>query len=190
MGFPCGSAGKESTCNAGDLGLIPGLGRSPGEGKGYPLQYSGLENSMDYIVHGVTKSQTWLWLSLSLFTVRKQIFTKNNKTNISSVRVTYNVRAKINSPYTHVVVEFFRTSRMASVLSLGLHELALRIQNYLTVLCVYTYIYTVNIKHRIFKPNLQSVTSHMLSKFSRQMSASNTESISAWSFQLSLIFEY
>ena len=58
--FPGGSAGKESTCNAGDLGLIPGLGRSPGEGKGYPLQYSGLENSMDYIVHGVAKSQTQL----------------------------------------------------------------------------------------------------------------------------------
>ena len=47
LGFPCGSVGKESTCNAGDLGLIPGLGRSPREGKGYPLQYSGLENSMD-----------------------------------------------------------------------------------------------------------------------------------------------
>ena len=46
-GFPCGSAGKESTCNGGDLGLIPGLGRSPGEGKGYPLQYSGPENSME-----------------------------------------------------------------------------------------------------------------------------------------------
>ena len=45
LGFPCGSAGKESTCNLGDLGLNPGLGRSPGEGKGYPLQYSGLENS-------------------------------------------------------------------------------------------------------------------------------------------------
>ena len=56
--FPCGSAGKESACNAGDLGSIPGLGRSPGEGNGYPLQYSGLENSMDCIVHGVTKSQT------------------------------------------------------------------------------------------------------------------------------------
>ena len=54
LGFPCGSAGKESACNAGDLGSIPGLGRSPGEGKGYPLQYSGLENSMDCIVHGVT----------------------------------------------------------------------------------------------------------------------------------------
>ena len=57
LGFPCGSAGKESACNAGDLGSIPGLGRSPGEGKGYPLQYSGLENSfMDYIAHGVAKS--------------------------------------------------------------------------------------------------------------------------------------
>ena len=46
-GFPCVSAGKESACNAGDLGLIPGLGRSPGEENGYPLQYSGLENAMD-----------------------------------------------------------------------------------------------------------------------------------------------
>ena len=60
LGFPCGSAGKESTCNAGDLGSIPGLGRSPGEGKGYGLQYSGLENSMDCIVHGITKNQTRL----------------------------------------------------------------------------------------------------------------------------------
>ena len=58
MGFPCGSAGKEYACNAGDLGLISGLGRSPGEGKGYPLQCSGLENSMGCIVHGVAKTQT------------------------------------------------------------------------------------------------------------------------------------
>ena len=57
---PDGSAGKESTCNAGDLGSIPALGRSPGEGNSYPLQYSGVENSMDCIVHGVTKSQTLL----------------------------------------------------------------------------------------------------------------------------------
>ena len=57
MGFPGGSVGKEATCNAGGLGSIPGLGRSPGEGKGYPLQSSGLENSMDYI-HGVAKSGT------------------------------------------------------------------------------------------------------------------------------------
>ena len=47
LGFPCGSADKETTCNAGDLGSIPGFGRAPGEGKGYPLQYSDLENSMD-----------------------------------------------------------------------------------------------------------------------------------------------
>ena len=53
-------AGKESACNVGDLGLNPGSGRSPGEGKGYPLQYFGLENSMDRIVHGVAKSQTRL----------------------------------------------------------------------------------------------------------------------------------
>ena len=59
-GFPGGSAGKESTCNVGDLGSIPGLARSPREGKGYPLQYSGLENSMDCIVHAVTKSLTRL----------------------------------------------------------------------------------------------------------------------------------
>ena len=58
LGFPCGSAGKESACNVGDMGSIPGLGGSPGEGKGYPLQYSGLENSMDCIVHGVSKSWT------------------------------------------------------------------------------------------------------------------------------------
>ena len=53
LGFPCGSAGKESACNAGDL---VGLGRSPGEGKGYLLQYSGLENSMECIVYGVAES--------------------------------------------------------------------------------------------------------------------------------------
>ena len=58
--IPCASAGKEPTYNEGDQGLIPGLGRSPGEGKGYPLQYSGLENSMDCIVQGVTKSRTQL----------------------------------------------------------------------------------------------------------------------------------
>ena len=60
LGFPCGPAGKESACNVGDLGSIPELGRSPGEGKGYPLQYSGLENSMDYIVLGVAKNWTRL----------------------------------------------------------------------------------------------------------------------------------
>ena len=65
VGFPRSSAGKESACNEGDLGLIPGLGRSPGEGNGSPLQYSCLENPPDRgawwaMVHGVTKSQTQL----------------------------------------------------------------------------------------------------------------------------------
>ena len=65
LGFSCGSAGKESACNAGNLGSIPGLGRSPGEGKGYPLQYSGLQNSMDctYTI-GSKESDTTEGLSL------------------------------------------------------------------------------------------------------------------------------
>ena len=57
LGFPWGLASKESTCNVGDLGSIPGLGRSPGEGKGYSLQYSGLENSMDCVLHVIIKSE-------------------------------------------------------------------------------------------------------------------------------------
>ena len=68
--FPCGSAGKEFACNAGDPGSIPGSGRSPGEGIGYPLQYSGLENSMDCIVHGGTKSRT----QLSVFDFNYQLW--------------------------------------------------------------------------------------------------------------------
>ena len=58
VSFPDTTVGKESTCNAGDLGSIPGLGRSLGEGNDCSLQYSGLENSMDCVVHGVTKSWT------------------------------------------------------------------------------------------------------------------------------------
>ena len=58
MVFPDSSVGKESACNTEDLGSIPGLGRFPGEGKGYLLQYSGLENSMDFIVHAVAESDT------------------------------------------------------------------------------------------------------------------------------------
>ena len=75
MGFPCGSAGRESACNVGDLGSIPGLGRSPGEGKGYPLQFCGLENSTDCIVCGVAKS--WTRLSDTFFkfkTCRSDVF--------------------------------------------------------------------------------------------------------------------
>ena len=65
LGFPCGSAGKKSSCNSGDLGLIPGLGRSPGKRIGYPLQYSGLENSMDS-TWGCKELDMTKWLSLSL----------------------------------------------------------------------------------------------------------------------------
>ena len=63
LGFSYGSAGKESACNVGDLRSVPELGRSPGEGKGYPLQYSGLENSMGCVVRGVAKS----WTQMSSF---------------------------------------------------------------------------------------------------------------------------
>ena len=69
LGFPCGSAGKQAACNVGDLASIPGLGRSPGEGKGYPLQYSGLENSTDSIVHGVAKSDRTATFTHKLYSI-------------------------------------------------------------------------------------------------------------------------
>ena len=69
MGLPGGTGGKESTCNAGDLGSIPGLGRSPAEGKSYTLQYSGLENSGLYSPRGCKESVTTEQLSLSLLCV-------------------------------------------------------------------------------------------------------------------------
>jgi len=72
-GFPCGSAGKESACNVGDLGSIPGLGRCPGQGKGYPLQYSVLENSMDlYSPWGRKESE--MTERLALYTFKFRIF--------------------------------------------------------------------------------------------------------------------
>ena len=74
LGFPGGSAGKESACNVGDLGLVPGLGRSPGEGNGYPLQYSGQENSMDYSLWGCKESDTTERLSLSKRTVNEKLY--------------------------------------------------------------------------------------------------------------------
>ena len=89
-GFPCGSADKESACNVGDLGLIPGLGRSPGEGNGYPLQYSGLENSMNCIVMGSQRlGQDWATFTLTLtfisdqgliFKLYKELIRLNGKT--------------------------------------------------------------------------------------------------------------
>ena len=74
MGFPCGSAGKESACSVGDLGSITGLERSPGEGKGHSLQYSGLQNSLDYTVHGVALVGIFsplhgFWLSVNFFCI-------------------------------------------------------------------------------------------------------------------------
>ena len=76
MGFPWGSAGKESVHNAGDPSSIPGLGISLGEGNGYPLQYNGLENSMDCLVHGVAESDTTERLSLS-YGIRSHQFMAN-----------------------------------------------------------------------------------------------------------------
>ena len=96
LGFLCGSAGKESACSVGDLGLMSGLGRSPIEGKGYPLQYSGLENSMECIVHGVRKSRTWLkdfhfsfiWRQIprenAMWQLRIQVITDEGMAKISS----------------------------------------------------------------------------------------------------------
>ena len=72
LGFPGGLDGKASACSAGDLGSIPELGRSPGKGKGYPLQYSGLENSIDWIVHGVAKNRTRLSNFQSHFQAEKK----------------------------------------------------------------------------------------------------------------------
>ena len=74
--FPCGSAGKESACNVGDLGSIPGLGISPGEGKGYPLQYSGLENSMDResdMTERLSQALSILYNNLENYTLKKKI---------------------------------------------------------------------------------------------------------------------
>ena len=67
LGFPCTSADKESTCNAGALGSVPEWGRPPGDGRGYPLQYSGLENSMDSVVHGIAESDMIVRLALRVF---------------------------------------------------------------------------------------------------------------------------
>ena len=82
-GFPCGSADKESGCKAVVLGSIPGLGRSPGEGKGYPLRCSGLENSKDCIVHGVTK----------------------NRTRLSDFHFTHSVFKCLSSPHHRILLE-------------------------------------------------------------------------------------
>ena len=89
QGFPDSSVGKESAFNVGELGLIPGLGISPGDGKGYLLQYSGLENPMDCIVHGVAKSQTGLsdfHFHFTMIQMRTDHFDKKKKSVGSVVR--------------------------------------------------------------------------------------------------------
>ena len=90
-GFPGGSAGKGSACNAGDLASIPGLGRSPGEAKGYPLQYPGLENSMDCIVHGVAKLDITEQLSLN-FTSPLAIGVPSSGSSYNSLRSILNAK--------------------------------------------------------------------------------------------------
>ena len=87
LGLPDSSVGKESACNAGDLGSILGLGRSPGEEKGYPLQHSGLENFLNCIVHGVSKSWTRLsnWTELNWRKIIKNMSERWRKEAVSPV---------------------------------------------------------------------------------------------------------
>ena len=126
-GFPYGSAGKESAHNVGDLGSIPGLGRSPGEGKGYPLQYSGLENSMDCIVHGVAKS----WTRLSNFylhiTTAQKILTAIiiiliSKVNFSSLLWNPSLHGVFQGLCSHLIIPI-----LLRVLNLSFCFLLLRI---------------------------------------------------------------
>ena len=88
LGFLCGSTGKESACNAGDLGLIPGLGSSAGEGKGLPLQHCGVENSMDCIIHGATKGQTHM-SQLSLSSLAQALCPKSWVRSVEETRSSY-----------------------------------------------------------------------------------------------------
>ena len=108
LGFPDSSVGKESACNVGDLGSIPRLGRSPREGKGYPFQYSGLENSMDCTVHGVTELDTTEKLSLhhkkrykdrfnsKFFLLEKCLFSKLQVASILKLYVVEKAIIKLN----------------------------------------------------------------------------------------------
>ena len=102
LGFPCGSAGKESACKAGNLGSIPGLGRSLGEGKGYLLQYSGLENSMDYCPWGQKKSDTTEQLSLHFTSLHFKLVYEQHQTSITPVNLSVAIflvdRAQPSSP--------------------------------------------------------------------------------------------
>ena len=140
MGFSDSSAGKEFACNGGHLGLIPGLGRYPGEGKGYPLQYSGLENSIDCIVHRVTKSQTrlsdfhFLNKFFSLLGKDEIQFKQVNNLNLmiteevmetlKQIRCTHiiiwNVRNAIQDNRFHILGFFFYTKHQISAMNASL----------------------------------------------------------------------
>ena len=102
MGFPDSSVGKESICNTGDLGLIPGLGRSPGEGKGYSLQYSGLENSTDRIVHGVAKS----WTQLSEFHFTLMHHTRRYSLSVSPTHLILTLITRLKGSFSTVKLSF------------------------------------------------------------------------------------
>ena len=113
MGFPDSSVGKESACNGGDLGSIPGLQRYSGEGKGYTLQYSGLENSMDYIVHGVTTSQTrpsnfhFLNKFFSLLGKDEIQFRQVNNLNLM---ITEGIKTLMQIWCTHIIIQNVRNA--------------------------------------------------------------------------------
>ena len=85
--FPHSSVGKESTCNVGDLGSIPGLGRFPGEGKTYPLQYSGLENSMDYTDHGIIQARILEWVGFPFSRGSSQLRDQTQASHIVYLRL-------------------------------------------------------------------------------------------------------
>ena len=110
-GLPCDSAGKESSCNAGDLGLILGLGRSPGEQKGYPLQYSGLENSMDCIVREVAKSWTWVSNSHFAITILHTIYIVLGVSHLKK----WSVLVMSNSLWPHVLCQWNSSGKNTGV---------------------------------------------------------------------------
>ena len=109
-GFPHSSVGKKSACNAGDPGSIPGLGWSPGEGIGYSLQYSGLENCMDSIVHGMAKS--WTWLSDFHFHFHDDDDDDDDRVRHFTISLTPGshliLTAKIKTRYFYIHLFFFR----------------------------------------------------------------------------------
>ena len=115
-GFPDGSAGKKSTCNAGDLGSISGLGRSPGEGNSYLFLDSGQEISMGCIVHGIAKSQTQLSNFTFTFTLCKRVEGFSPQ-RLSSSRQSYNVQFSSVRLFSHVqlFVTSWTSARQASL---------------------------------------------------------------------------